>query len=274
MEKQESAALLAEKNGYRKLLKKLSLTQRQAFAKPAGHGKDFPDFGFRLTIGEKKIDIFVEYKKDCKAYMGSMMDWTYDGKSYSTPNITPEKEQLIYVMNSVKEAKENGDRLLSDFKQYADKKISKLYSGVMTVENDKIERKRKLLAFERNTRDLQIANIEDASLGDIIKRHYIKKFLSKIRKDADYSILLMMIGSSIWFIDESGNLTDDEKQQLVEKFGASKIPILQNLSAKLEVRISLKNLKDKHKPVRIDVFSSLRLASNPDKQGLIIRDYT
>ena len=112
-------AELAEKNAYNNLLKKLGLTSNNAWAAPAGFSTDFPDFGFRVQIGTKQVDMWIEYKADAKAQMGSMRDWVFDGNKFITPNSTPEKDDLIAIMNSTPEAIRNGKRLLTDLKKYA-----------------------------------------------------------------------------------------------------------------------------------------------------------
>ena len=54
-----SNAQLAEKIAFEKLSKKLGKTT--AFAKPAGFDTGFPDFGIRMMIDGKKIDLHIEY---------------------------------------------------------------------------------------------------------------------------------------------------------------------------------------------------------------------
>ena len=253
----------AEKTAYNNLLKKLSLTPDQAWAKPAGFATDFPDFGFRFQIGTKKIDVWVEFKADAKAQMGSMRDWIFNGTKFSTPNITPEKEELIEIMNSTQEAVTNGKRLLADLKKFADPKITRIYSGTMTIESDKINRRQKLINFASNTKNYQIAKIDNTSLGIGVVKHYKKKFKSGIRNDADYSMLLMMIGNEVWYVDEVGILLPKEQQQLLTRFGVTTIPILSNLKAQLEVRIQPRGLSAPDKPVSIDVMASFRLSGKP-----------
>lgn len=267
-----SMAEQAEIKAYNKLLKKLSLASDQAWAKPAGFATDFPDFGFRFQIATKKIDIWVEFKADAKAQMGSMRDWIFDGNKFSTPNLTPEKEELIEIMNGTRDAITNAKRLLSDLKKYADNKITKIYSGTMTIEKDKLKRRQKLINFSENTKNYQIAKIDDTKLGDGIKNHYIKKFKNGIKNDADYSMLLMMIGNEVWYVSEVGNLSTVEQSQLLKKFSATGIPTLSNLKAQLEVRIQPRGLNSPDKPVSIDVMASFRLSGKPSS-GLTINGY-
>lgn len=253
----------AEKNAYNKLLKKLSLVPKNAWAAPAGFSTDFPDFGFRIQIGTKVVDLWIEYKADAKAQMGSMRDWIFDGSKFSTPNKTDEKEELIEIMNDTQEAIRNGKRLLADLKKFADNRISKIYSGTMTIEPDKDKRRQKLVNFANNTLNYQIAKIDNTALGHGIIKHYKKKFNSGLRRDADYSMLLMMIDDEIWFVDEKGVLTSKEQQQLLDMFGARNIPVLSNLKANLEVRIQPRGLSAPGKPVSIDVMASFRLSGKP-----------
>lgn len=253
----------AEKDAYNKLLKKLSLTSKDAWAAPAGFSTDFPDFGFRFQVGDKQVDLWIEYKADAKAQMGSMRDWIFDGNKFTTPSLSPEKEELITIMNSTPEAVKNGKRLLNDLKKYADSRIQKIYSGTMTIESDKNKRRQKLLNFANSTENYQIAKIDNTTLGQGIIKHYKKKFKSGLRSDADYSMLLMMIDNEIWFVDESGRLNPKEEQQLKEKFGANNLPTLSNLKAQLEVRIQPRGLSAPGKPVSIDVMASFRLSGKP-----------
>ena len=256
-------AELAEKNAYNKLLKKWSLTSKDAWAAPAGFSTGFPDFGFRLNLGEKQVDVWIEYKADSKAQMGSMRDWVFDGNKFTTPNPTPEKEELITIMNETPEAIKNGKRLLNDLKKYADSRIQKIYSGTMTIESDKVRRRQKLIDFAEKTDNYQIAKIDNTVLGQGIIKHYKKKFKSGLRSDADYSILLMMIDNEIWFIEEDGRIDLKERQQFFDKIGTINLPKLSNLKAQLEVRIQPRGLSAPGKPVSIDVMASFRLSGKP-----------
>lgn len=263
-------AEIAEKNAFSKLLKKLGLTQKDAWAAPAGFSTDFPDFGFRLDINGKKVDLWIEYKADDKAQMGSMRDWIFDGNKFTTPSMTPEKEELISLMNLTPEAIKNGKRLLSDLKKFADTRITKIYSGTMTIESDKAKRRAKLENFAANTSNYQIAKISDVALGQGIIKHYKKKFKSGIRRDADYSMLLMMIDNELWFVDEDSRLTAGEEKELLKRFNANRIPVLSNLKAQLEVRIQPRGLSAPGKPVSIDVMASFRLSGKPSAGLLVI----
>ena len=93
------AAQQAEIKAFNNIRAKLG--NPEAFAEPAGFETSFPDFGFRMIIAGKKIDLHIEYKADAKAQMGSMRDWIYDGSTnaFSTPSDSDEKEALIDIMN-------------------------------------------------------------------------------------------------------------------------------------------------------------------------------
>lgn len=258
-----SNAEQAEKHAYSKLLNVMSLSSKDAWAAPAGFSTDFPDFGLRFQVGTKKVDLWIEYKADAKAQMGSMRDWIFDGNKFITPNATAEKEELIEIMNSTPEAIKNGKRLLGDLKKYADPRITKIYSGTMTIESDKLKRRNKLINFANNTENYQIAKIDNTVLGQGIIKHYKKKFKGGIRRDANYSMLLMMIGNEIWFVDENGSLTKNEQKQVLARLGADNLPTLSNLKAQLEVRIQPRGLSAPNKPVSIDVMASFRLSGKP-----------
>lgn len=259
----------AEINAYNKLMKQLG--DPEAFAKPAGFGTGFPDFGFRLLINKKKVDIHIEYKADPKAQMGSMRDWIFDGQKFSTSDKqSTDKETLISVMNADSVCKKNGVRLLKDMKTYFDKRVSKLYSGSLTIESDKKKRRANLITFTQNTANYQLAKIENATLGQKILDHYHHKFIKSVRGDADHSILMMMIGNEIWFVEERGTLDAAGKKMVAEKFGVNNFAVMNSLKANLEVRIQPRGLSSPDKPVSIDVMASFRLAGKPSAGTKVI----
>ena len=252
----------AEINAYNKLKKLLG--NPEAFAEPAGFATGFPDFGFRLNVDKKNIDIHIEYKADPKAQMGSMRDWIYDGKKFTTNDTnSADKETLIAVMNADAECIKNGKRLLADAKKFFDPKVTKIYSGMLTVESNKDLRRSKLVNFTHNTANYQLAKIENATLGQKILDHYHHKFMKSIRGDADYSILMMMIGNEVWFVEDKGSLNAESKKKIAEKFGVTNFAIMNQLKANLEVRIQPRGLSAPGKPVSIDVMASFRLAGKP-----------
>lgn len=262
-------AFQAELDAFTKLKKLLG--NPEAFAEPAGFGTGFPDFGFRLMANKKKIDVHIEFKADPKAQMGSMRDWSFDGRTFTTNDKnSSDKETLIAVMNADSECKKNGIRLLKDLQTYFDKRVSKIYSGALTVESDKKLRRSKLLNFKQNTSNYQLAKIENATLGQKILDHYSAKFKKSQRGDADHHILMMMIGKEIWFLEEKGNASPQEKQMIAQKFGVQNIAVMSSLKANLEVRIQPRGLSSPDKPVSIDVMASFRLAGRPSAGTTVI----
>lgn len=254
-----SAAQQAEINAFNSLSRLLKGST--AFAKPAGFETSFPDFGFRLNVNEKIVDLHIEYKADAKAQMGSMRDWVFDGNQFSTPDKQSEdKQDLIDIMNSSSECKQNGRRLLADFKKFFNPKTMKIYSGMLTIEKDQKVRRANLLKFVDGTKNYQLAKIDNADLGKKIISHYKHKFKKSKKSDADYSMLLMMIGREIFFIEEDGKLSKDEESDLLKKLGLLSIPTMRDLKAQLEVRIQPRGLSAPNKPVSIDVMASFRLS--------------
>ena len=252
-----------EKAAYKKV--KAKLGNAEAFAQPAGFETSFPDFGFRLKLDKKAVDIHIEYKADAKAQMGSMRDWIFDGSSnkFKTASEDEGKKDLISLMNESDDAVNNGKRLLKDFKKYFDKKINKIYSGMLTIESDKKVRKAKLKIFASNTDNYQLAKIDDKKMGDMIISHYKKKFKKELRSDADYSVLYMMIDNELFFVEDTSGSTPKLQKELHDLLGVTKVPKLDGLKAKLEVRIQPRGLSSPDKPGSIDVMASFRLSGKP-----------
>jgi hypothetical protein len=251
-----------EVKAFNKMKKKLG-AGATAFAQPAGFATAFPDFGFRIIIDGKKVDIHVEYKADSKAQMGSMRDWQFDGKKFITPNPTPEKTDLIKIMNESPDCLRNGKRLLKDFKTYVDPGIKSIYSGMLSIEPDKKIRKIKMEKFVKGTSNYQLANIDNVTMGDHIITHYKNKFNKEVKKDADYSILLMMLGDSISLVATKGTANAEIKKRINQALGVPNIPKLVGLKAKLEVRIQPRGMTGGSKPPSIDVMASFRLSGKP-----------
>ncbi len=254
-----SAAQQAEIRAFKNLQKLLGKTAI-AFAEPAGFETSFPDFGFRLTIGGKKVDLHIEYKADAKAQMGSMRDWVFDGTKFSTPKDSEEKKDLIDIMNASPTAITNGKRLLKDLQKYSDPKIKKISSSSMTIEKDQKERRRKLEAFVKGTDNYQIAKLNDTTMGDKIISHYKKKFKKSQKDDANVSYLLMMIGDTIWLVDKTSKATAQLDSAVAAMLGGDTIPKIGKMQAQLEVRIQPRGLSSLGKPVSIDVMASFRLS--------------
>jgi hypothetical protein len=243
----------------------------EAFASPAGFATGFPDFGFTVYVNKKRVDLFFEYKADYKAQMGSMRNWTFDGRTFDAPDSATDedKQQLLEIMNNTPDAIKNGKRLLKDFKDYFDNpkkpvyRIPKISSGMLSVEKDIKLRKTKLQNFANNTENYQVANIDNSTMGQKILDHYHKKFIKNLNRQADHSILFMMLDDTIWFIEETGNLTRDEKMKVAKMLGADSITHMNNPKAKLEVRIQPRGLSGGDKAPSIDVMASFRLSAKP-----------
>jgi hypothetical protein len=253
-----------ERAAFETLSKALMPLGATAFVKPMGFDAGFPDFGFQYVIDRKRYDIHVEYKMDSKAQMGSMRDWKYDGKKFLTPDASStSKEELIFIMNNDQTAINNANRLLKSFKEVFGNKITEISSGMLSQFKNMEERRLKLQEFARVTNNYTISKIENSSLGDKIIKHYVNKFEAKKRAGTTDSVLLMMIGSELYFV--SGKIPP----QLEETLGGE-IPNIGDLKAKLEVRIQPRGLNTPGKAVRIDAMASFRLAGGISR-GLRVR---
>lgn len=241
----------------------------EVFVEPRGSDQGFPDFGFGVQIGKKKIDIHIEYKANSKAQMGSMRDWRYKREFYTNDTNNAEKETLLAIMNASKDAKKNADRLLADFKnpKAFGSKLEEISSGMLSIEPNKEKRRAKLLSFIAITDNYQIAKINNTELGKGVIAHYKKKFKKAQRSGVDGSILLMMIDNDIYLI-EKNNVTDPEMVK-IQKFFKGTIPIMSSLQAALEVRIQPRHVDKTDKQVTIDVMANFRLAGGLAK-GLTI----
>lgn len=263
-----TAAEKAEKDAYSKLSKILG--NPDAFAKPAGFGTSFPDFGLTLMLNTGPLDLHIEYKADAKAQMGSMRDWIFDGKKFTSNDMGNEdKKDMLEIMSASKTCVENGKRLLKDLKTYFDPRVTKLYSGVLTIISDKTLRRSKLLDFVEFTKNYQLANIDNTSMGDLIISHYQKKF-KKSRIGSNPSILMMMIGNELWMIEKTSNVTNDMVDKVFQKLSIGKLNNLKDLKAKLEVRIQPRGLNSPNKPNSIDVMASFRLSGKPSGGTIVI----
>ncbi len=252
-----------EEAAYNALKKKLGAVA-ESFQKPAGADAGFPDFGFTLSLPMGKVDLHIEYKNSSTAQMGSMRDWIFNGDSFSTNDKNnEEKDDLIYIMNNTQTAIANGKRLLKDLQTYATKDIKTLSSSSMTIIKDQALRRAALILFANSTKNYQIANISDTTLGNAILTHYKKKFSkSKNTTRAKGHILLMMIKDEIWYVDKSG-VDNEAMKQISSLLGVRTINKLSGLIANLEVRIQPRGLNSPNKPVSIDVMASFRLKGKP-----------
>jgi hypothetical protein len=258
-----SAAQQAEVNASQKLQKALGGEQNAPFfVKPAGFSTEFPDFGLVLQYERQPLYLHIEYKADSKAQMGSMRDWIFDGEKFTSPKLDDvDKKELLDIMNSNQDCVKNGKKLLELFKKYYDSKVTKIYSGVLTVESDIKLRRPKLLSFISNLKPdtYQLANIKDNdSLGDKLLKVYKNKF-NKVKKSGGPNICYMMIGNELFLVDSSG-ATDAHHKYVADLLGHRSIPQLKDLRASLEVRIQPRGLSGPSKPVSIDVMASFRLA--------------
>ena len=263
-------AQAAENNAFAALGKKLNGSE--AIVSPAGFDAGFPDFAYRVKMKDgSSIDLHYEYKADYKAQMGSMRDWHFDGRKFSTPDTGSEsKQELIQVMNNTKVAVQNGKRLLSDMKKYFSKDVTKLYSGSMTVIKDKDTRKAMAMEFAKGTDNYQIAQIQNSSIGQKIIDHYKTKFKKNLKRGSKGSLLFMFLKDKVWLVDTSGSVSAAHKAEVATKMGLAKLDDLRNLEAKLEVRIQPRGLNSPSKPASIDAMASYRLAKAPAGGGKVI----
>ena len=160
------------------------LLQGEPIVSPAGFDAGFPDFAFRVeTATGGLIDLHFEYKANDKAQMGSMRDWIFDGRTFINKDPTNEdKNDLIELMNSDRVAVENGKRLLQDLQTYFDPSVDKIYSGSLTVIEDKKERVIKTQAVDASTDNYTVAKGSKTQLGDKIIRHDTTKYKKKLNK--------------------------------------------------------------------------------------------
>ena len=260
-----TAADAAEKKAFEKIKKLLNVSNDAVFAEPAGSDASFPDFGYSVILNNEKIDIFFEYKLDHKAQMGSMRNWIFTGGSFRVPDAENEnKKLLLEIMNTTPSAKTQAKRLLNDFKKHFDPRIKQISSGMLAIISDKIKRKVQIQKFIEHTDNYQIANIQDARLGAKIIDHYHEKFLKNQQPNSNGSIMLMMMGDTVWHMESKG-LTSKQETQIFKMLGSNgNIPTIPTLQAKLECRISPRNTDiRKSKSAHIDVLAVFRLAKRP-----------
>lgn len=264
-------AQAAENNAFKKLGERLG-NESKAIVSPAGFDAGFPDFAYRIKLSDGTIvDLHYEYKADYKAQMGSMRDWIFDGRQFSTPDTKSEsKQELIDVMNNTPEATKNAKRLLNDLQKYFSKDVKRIYSGALSAIKDKDTRKALASEFARNTDNYHIAKIESKVMGDKIVDHYKTKFKKNLKGGSKASLLFMFLKDKIWLVDTTGRLTPTQKTEIASMMGLSKLDDLKNLEAKLEVRIQPRGLNSPNKHASIDVMASYRLAKAPAGGGKII----
>ena len=263
-----------EANAFEKI--KLILPDPKIFAQPAGSTTAFPDFGFRILIGQKKVDIFFEFKQNHTAQMGSgSRDWVFDGTSFKLPQQSQsdsDKKDLMNILNSVDAAKKKAKLILTDLQTLASKNISSLSSGSFGVLKSGESRKAGFTNYILNKKtDYEISKIDSTLMGDKIIQLYKKKFRSNLRQDADLSICFFMIKDTIWLVDQEGDWNKSNLDQLKMYFKTNNnFTYLDNLSAKLEVRIQPrpsfkeKNFNDPRlNSARLDTMAVFRLTKKP-----------
>lgn len=229
----------------------------ESFAEPAGSAVAFPDFGLSIELDGKRVDLHIEYKMNRSAQMGSMRDWIFDGSKFTSPaEDSNEKQELLDLMNGSEICVKNGKRLLADLKTYVGPEVERISSGSLNFIKDKDERKSKLQDFASGTDNFQLANLESGTLGEQILSHYKRKFTP--RAGADYSILVMMMGSELWVIESDKKVPSDIQHLISQSLGVDDIPVLKDISAKLEVRIQPRGLNSDGR-ASLDVMASLRL---------------
>jgi hypothetical protein len=247
-----NAAKQAELMAFKKM--ESYLADPEPFANPAGFDAGFPDFGFRVLIDRKSIDIHVEYKADARAQMGSVRDWIFDGRLFKVPKPNEEKDLVIEIMNKDKEAVKNAKRLLDDSKKYFDKRVTNLSVSMFNIEGDQLKRRKKAEKFANNVDNYTISKIQSNEFGRLVIHHYKTKFSKARRHDADHSLFLFMIGNSVYEGDRTGGLSND----IVGKIFKRQIPKLTGFDARLEARIQPRGLNSTGR-VSMDVMANFRM---------------
>jgi hypothetical protein len=197
--------------------------------------------------------------------MGSVRDWKFDGSKFTSPDSeSVNKAELLELMNGDAGCVARGKTLLSSFKQHFDQRVSEISSSMLNFISDKGERKEKLIAWTKSVDNYSLANIKSPTLGDKIIDHYTSKF--KPRAGADYSILMMMMGSEMWVIQADKKIPPELQRKISEALGVDDIPVLNNINAKLEVRIQPRGLNSGGR-VSMDVMASFRMDAKSATAG-------
>lgn len=241
-----------------------------AFQEPAGADAGFPDFGFTFNMPNgKKIDVHIEFKSKHTDQMGSMRDWKFDGREFSSPDAKSEqKAELIALMNGTPTALANAKAILKDLQAHFHHTVKEISSGCLSVVKDKFARRKYLDNYvAKKSKDYVIANISSPALGNKFLTHYENKFAKSRRAGVDGSILAILMGKEIWWIDTHGSVTNDDKEVISKFLGASRpIKTISSVTARLECRIQPRGLSapaNNPKPVSIDVMASYRLQGKP-----------
>jgi hypothetical protein len=164
-------------------------------------------------------------------------------------------------MNHSKPCIKRGKEILKEFQTYGDKRISKIYSGMLTVEKDQKVRRASLMKYVGGKKtDYQLAKISDSAMGDTIIEHYRTKFNKSLNRQANGgNILFMVIGDQVFYLMKTSNVSQPDVDAFAKYFGVNKFVTLSNLSASLEVRIQPRGLNTPGKAVSVDVMANLRL---------------
>lgn len=264
--KEVSQAIERERQAFNKVKTLLGDSVR-VFARPKGFNQSFPDFGFRLQINGKNVDLHFEYKSDHHAQMGSMRDWIFNGARFLAPNATLEKQQLLYIMNNEPHVIEAAHKLLHSFRKHADRRISSIHSGMLGVEKNLDQRRAKLRKFIENVPNYSIATIRSNELGTQVINFYTRKFHENIKPLADCSYLFFIIDDTLYYVTSHGNVDPETEAILADKLKAKSFIPVSNMGAQLEVRYQPGGLNNRR--VRIDVMAQFRLTGKPSNGWLI-----
>ncbi len=261
----QSAANQAEREAFRKI--KQLLGDVTVLVRPAGSSQSFPDFAFTKKIDGNVVDIFFEFKMNTRAPMGSSRRWRFDGEDFSVPDDTRLEELiLIDALNQSKESKQKAAALLTKLRTFFDPRVTNISTSTFGVEPDTAMRQQKMLAFKNNAGPLTISGgVKDERLGKTVVDRYRRKFAESRRSKAAYSVCFFVIGNEMWFVDEYGSLNVDKQKEIARLFGVEEIPVLKDLSARVEARISPKISEKK-----MDVNASTRLNGRPSTSGVKI----
>lgn len=261
----QSAANQSEREAFRKI--KQLLGDATVLVRPAGSSQAFPDFAFTKKIDGNIVDIYFEYKMNSRAPMGSSRRWRFDGEQFSVPDDTRIDEMiLIDVLNQSSEARQKATALLTKLQQLFDPRVQNISTSTFGVEPDTYLRQIKMIEFKAKAGNLTISSgVKDQRIGSTILERYKRKFADTRRAKATYSVCFFVIGNEMWFLDEYGRLGTEQQRSIAEMFGAKEIPVLRDLSARVEARISPK-IPDK----KMDVNASTRLNGRPSISGVKI----
>lgn len=261
----QSAANQAEREAFRKI--KQLLGDATVLVRPAGSSQTFPDFAFTKKIDGNIVDIFFEYKKNSRAPMGSSRRWRFDGEQFSVPDDTRSDEIiLIDVLNQSNEARQKATALLVKLQQFFDPRVQNISTSTFRVEPDTYLRQLKMVEFKARAGNLTISSgVKDERIGSTVLERYKRKFAGARRAKAAYSVCFFVIGNEMWFLDDYGRLGKKQQRSIAEMFGAEEIPVLRDLSARIEARISPRIPEKK-----MDVNASTRLNGRPPTRGVKI----